>query len=182
MFDIGWSELLVIAAVALVVIGPKELPGVLRAIGHWTTKIRRMASEFQGQFQEAMREAEMADLKKTADELNETARSFTSDLASKYDPFDVAKESAYVPKPATETAAAGGTTGEVNSTVAGSASSDTPAPADPIALATPAPADTSLHQAAESDTVAAPPALEPAPPALGGSEPTPEPAPAKGAA
>ena len=62
MFDIGWSELLVIGIVALIAIGPKELPGALRALGQWTTKIRRMASEFQGQFQEAMREAEMADL------------------------------------------------------------------------------------------------------------------------
>jgi sec-independent protein translocase protein TatB len=62
MFDVGWSELLVIAVVALIAIGPKELPGVLRMVGQWTGKIRRMASEFQGQFQEAMREAEMADL------------------------------------------------------------------------------------------------------------------------
>ena len=64
MFDIGWSELVVIAVVALIAIGPKELPGVLRTVGQYMGKIRRMASEFQGQFQEAMREAEMADLKK----------------------------------------------------------------------------------------------------------------------
>ena len=69
MFDIGWSELVVIGVVALIVIGPKELPAVLRTLGQWMGKIRRMASEFQGQFQEAMREAEMADLKKQADEI-----------------------------------------------------------------------------------------------------------------
>lgn len=74
MFDIGWSELVVIAVVALVVIGPKELPTVLRTIGEWMTKIRRMASEFQGQFQDAMREAELADLKKQVD----TMTDFTS--------------------------------------------------------------------------------------------------------
>ena len=51
MFDIGWGELLVIGVVALIVIGPKELPGVLRSLGHWMGKIRRMAAEFQGQFQ-----------------------------------------------------------------------------------------------------------------------------------
>jgi sec-independent protein translocase protein TatB len=68
MFDIAWGEFVVIAVVALIVIGPKELPGVLRAIGQWTTKIRRMAAEFQGQFQEALREAEMADLKKEFDD------------------------------------------------------------------------------------------------------------------
>jgi sec-independent protein translocase protein TatB len=78
MFDIGWSEFVVIAVVALIAIGPKELPGVLRMVGQWMGKARRMASEFQGQFQEAMREAEMADLKKSFDEVKETATSFTS--------------------------------------------------------------------------------------------------------
>lgn len=78
MFDIGWSEFLVIAVVALIAIGPKELPGVLRTIGQWMGKARRMAAEFQGQFQEAMREAEMADLKKSFDEVREAASGFTS--------------------------------------------------------------------------------------------------------
>jgi sec-independent protein translocase protein TatB len=76
MFDIGWSELVVIAVVALIAIGPKELPGVLRTVGQWMGKARKMAGEFQGQFQEAMREAEMADLKKTFDEVKETATGF----------------------------------------------------------------------------------------------------------
>jgi sec-independent protein translocase protein TatB len=78
MFDIGWSELVVIAVVALIAIGPKELPGVLRMIGQWMGKARKMAAEFQGQFQEAMREAEMADLKKSFDEVKEAATGFTS--------------------------------------------------------------------------------------------------------
>ncbi len=78
MFDIGWSELVVIGVVALIAIGPKELPGVLRTVGQWMGKIRRMASEFQGQFQEAMREAEMADLKKEVDNLNQQASSFST--------------------------------------------------------------------------------------------------------
>jgi sec-independent protein translocase protein TatB len=77
MFDIGWSELALIAVVALVAIGPKELPGVLRTVGQWVGKVRRMASEFQGQFQEAMREAEMADLKKSFDEVREAASGFS---------------------------------------------------------------------------------------------------------
>lgn len=76
MFDFGWSELVVIAVVALIAIGPKELPGVLRMVGQWMGKARKMAGEFQGQFQEAMREAEMADLKKTFDEVKETATGF----------------------------------------------------------------------------------------------------------
>ena len=76
MFDIGWSELVVIAVVALIAIGPKELPGVLRMVGQWIGKARRMAAEFQGQFQEAMREAEMADIKKSFDEVKEAATGF----------------------------------------------------------------------------------------------------------
>ncbi len=75
MFDIGWSELLLIGVVALIAIGPKELPGVLRAMGHWTGKVRRMASEFQDQFREAMREAEVADLKRQFDEASAKATS-----------------------------------------------------------------------------------------------------------
>ena len=84
MFDIGWSELLVIAVVALIAIGPKELPGVLRNVGHWMGKVRRMAADFQSQFQEAMREAEMEDLKKHADNLNSAA----SALSKPFDPTD----------------------------------------------------------------------------------------------
>jgi sec-independent protein translocase protein TatB len=73
MFDIGWSELLLIGIVALVVIGPKDLPKVLRALGTMMSKVRSMASEFQGQFQDAMREAELSELKKEAEKLAATA-------------------------------------------------------------------------------------------------------------
>src|SRR3954470_25003555 len=85
MFDIGWGELVVIGIVALIAIGPKELPTVLRTVGQWMGKIRRMASEFQGQFQEAMREAEMADLKKQFDET-------TSAVKSTFDTTDIKNE------------------------------------------------------------------------------------------
>ena len=70
MFDLDWGELVVIGIVALIAIGPKELPTVLRTIGQWMGKVRRMANEFQGQFQEALREAEFADLKKHADDIS----------------------------------------------------------------------------------------------------------------
>jgi len=78
MFD--WNEIVLIGVVALIVIGPKELPAVLRTIGQWTTKIRRMAGEFQSQFQEAMREAEMADLKKQVEEVSHAAKVVSSDF------------------------------------------------------------------------------------------------------
>jgi len=83
MLDISWTEFLLIAIVALVFIGPKELPAVLRTIGQWTRKIRGMAAEFQSQFQEAMREAEMADLKKQVDDI---ATGLKQDINS-YDPL-----------------------------------------------------------------------------------------------
>ena len=70
MFNLGWGELVVIGIVALIAIGPKELPTVLRTLGQWMGKVRRMANEFQDQFQEALREAEFADLKKHADDIS----------------------------------------------------------------------------------------------------------------
>src|ERR1044072_6962550 len=75
MFDISWGKLVIIGVVALLVIGPKELPAVRRQLGQWMTKIRRMAPEFQGKFQEAMREAEMADLKKQFDDTTAAVKS-----------------------------------------------------------------------------------------------------------
>src|SRR5215469_1095911 len=79
MFDISWTEFLLIGIVALIVIGPKELPAVMRSLGQWTRKIRSLAADFQNQFHEAMREAEMADLKKQVDDM-------ASDIKS-YDPL-----------------------------------------------------------------------------------------------
>ncbi len=76
MFDISWTEFLLIGVVALIVIGPKELPAVMRTMGQWTRKVRSMAADFQGQFQEAMREAEMADLKKQVDDIAHDIKSY----------------------------------------------------------------------------------------------------------
>ncbi len=78
MFDIGGGELLVIGIVALVVIGPKELPGLLRTAGNAMGKVRRMASEFRGQFDEAMREAELDQAKKAFTDVNDVAQSATT--------------------------------------------------------------------------------------------------------
>jgi sec-independent protein translocase protein TatB len=110
MFDIGWGELLLIGIVALIAIGPKELPGALRTLGQWTAKLRRMAAEFQSQFQEAMREAEMADLKKQVDELTTEARSFTNfdpvgEVRREFESTQRQIENAMTPNPATETSA-----------------------------------------------------------------------------
>ncbi len=129
MFDISWTEFLLIGVVALIVIGPKELPGVLRTLGQWTRKVRSMANDFQNQFQEAMREAEMADLKKEVDDMaqglgkfdplkdvRDNVESIGKDFEKSLDspaapkPAEMAAEMA--PEPAAEPAADAGTAGE----------------------------------------------------------------------
>ncbi|TWF56422.1 Sec-independent protein translocase protein TatB [Neorhizobium alkalisoli] len=65
MFDIGWSEILVIAVVLIVVVGPKDLPPMLRAFGKMTSNFRKMAGDFRAQFDEALRESEFDDVRKT---------------------------------------------------------------------------------------------------------------------
>ncbi|HZG27194.1 MAG TPA: Sec-independent protein translocase protein TatB [Ensifer sp.] len=65
MLDIGWTELLVIAIVLIVVVGPKDLPPMLRAFGKMTKRLRVMAGEFRQQFDEALREAELDDVRQT---------------------------------------------------------------------------------------------------------------------
>ena len=69
MFDFDASKLLIVGVIALIFIPPKDLPRVLRQVGQFVGKMRRMASEFQGQFMEAMREADMADLREEARKL-----------------------------------------------------------------------------------------------------------------
>ncbi len=141
MFDIGWSELVVIGVVALIAIGPKELPGVLRAVGQWMGKIRRMASEFQGQFQEAMREAEMADLKKSVDEMTDTAKSYTN-----FDPIGTIRneiESITTDKPPASSAEAAA---PATSEASPAAPPDTAPPAPEVTPVTDAPATAPEHK------------------------------------
>lgn len=64
MFDIAWSELLLVAIVAILVVGPKELPGMLRALGRMLGKLRSTADDFRKQFDEAVREAGAEDLQR----------------------------------------------------------------------------------------------------------------------
>ena len=70
-FDIGWPEFLLIGVVALVVIGPKDLPAALRVAGYWVRKARTMSREFQSHFEQMLREAELdevrQELKKVTD-------------------------------------------------------------------------------------------------------------------
>ncbi len=75
MLDMSWGEVMLIGGVALIVIGPKDLPKALRTVGQVTTKLRRMAGEFQMQFNEAIREAELDDVRKEVDGIRNTVRS-----------------------------------------------------------------------------------------------------------
>ena len=74
MFDITSSKLLILAIVALIVIGPKDLPILLRTVGKYLSIIRRQAAEFRGQFDEAMREAELDGLKKEFEDVSSEVR------------------------------------------------------------------------------------------------------------
>jgi sec-independent protein translocase protein TatB len=71
MFDIGYSELLLIAVVALIVIGPKDLPRVMRTVGHWVGRARGMARHFRSGVDTMMREAELEEMEKKWREENE---------------------------------------------------------------------------------------------------------------
>jgi sec-independent protein translocase protein TatB len=89
MFEISWSELLILAVVALIFIGPKDLPVFFNTLGRYAGAVRRQANEFRRHFEDAMREAEMENLRKEFDGVREdlqrtareTAKSIEDDLA-----------------------------------------------------------------------------------------------------
>jgi sec-independent protein translocase protein TatB len=156
MFDIGWGELLVIGMVALVAIGPKELPGVLRTVGQWTGKLRRMAAEFQNQFHEAMREAELADLKKQVDEMTSEVRSYgsfdpVSDVRRELEKTQSQIENAMAEKPTAEKAAPQSVAENLASSMTSSAD---PVPADAPSAASNAAAPDATVQAPSEETSA----------------------------
>jgi sec-independent protein translocase protein TatB len=165
MFDLGWGKIVIIAVIALVVIGPKELPAVLRTVGQWMGKIRRMAAEFQGQFQEAMREAEMADLKKSIDAITDATRG----IGSGFDPVaSVSKdiETAFADKPQASPTVA---TGEPVATAAGEAAAapsvEPPVAVEPPVPLEPPPAPPPVAEAAGREETAAPSPAPVPPPA-----------------
>lgn len=71
MFDIGWDEMALIAVISLIVIGPKDLPVVLRQMGRWTRKAREMASEFHRGVDDMVRESELDELKKQVSKVSD---------------------------------------------------------------------------------------------------------------
>ncbi|MCF6118574.1 Sec-independent protein translocase protein TatB [Mesorhizobium muleiense] len=88
MFDIGWTEMLVIAIVMIVVVGPKDLPKMLRTFGRTTAKMRGMAADFQKQFNDALKEAELDDVKKSVDSLR--SLNPAAEIRKQLNPFEQA--------------------------------------------------------------------------------------------
>lgn len=84
--DIGWVELLIIAAVAIIVVGPKDLPRLMRILGQWVGKARSLAREFQRSFDDLVRESELDDLRKEVEELR--ALNPIDDIKKALDPTD----------------------------------------------------------------------------------------------
>lgn len=89
MFDLSWGEIALIGVVALIVIGPKELPGVLRGMGQALSKLRRMASDFQYQFNQALQEAEVDKVKSSISSVTDAVSSTPS---STFNPIDYARD------------------------------------------------------------------------------------------
>lgn len=124
MFDIGWSELLLVLVVALVVVGPKDLPRLIRMVGRWVGKARRMADQFRAGFDELTRETELDELRREISALrghNPVTR-FQEEFNR-----SILRAGAPAATPATESPSAG--------------TSETPAvaePAPPLAAETPA--------------------------------------------
>jgi sec-independent protein translocase protein TatB len=131
MFELSWGEIALIGVVALIVIGPKELPGVLRAMGQALAKLRRMASDFQYQFNQALQEAEVDKVKSSINSVTDGVSS-----TSNFNPIDYARDQIK------------SAVGEVKGTPATPAADmiGPPAP-DPLASAIPAPPNYSVDPA-----------------------------------
>ena len=167
MFEIGWTEMLVIAVVMIVVVGPKDLPKMLRTFGRTTAKLRAMAGDFQKQFNEALKEAELDDVKKSVDSLR--SLNPTTEIKKQLNPFEKAAADVRAgldtlkpkpPEPASPVAAASEPLKNGAAAMPGEAA--TP-PASTPAASTPAPAAVAAA-AATGTTAAAQPAAKAAAP------------------
>lgn len=132
MFDLDAGKLLIIGIVALLVIPPKDLPSVMRQVGQMVGKLRRMASDFQSQFMEAIRDSEFDEVRKNVTELRDSAT-----RAADYDPVaavrDELKQALGEGAPAANAAGTGTIAAEttlVNGAVASDGADASPVPAE----------------------------------------------------
>lgn len=166
MFEVGWSELLVIAVVMIVVVGPKDLPNMLRTFGRTAAKLRAMAGDFQKQFNEALKEAELDDVKSSIDSLR--GLNPMNEVRKQLNPFEQAAadvrsgvDTMMKPKPAADPTAPAADTPQAAEPLKNGAtdmpgvSAIEPAPAAPIF---PAMTDASVTASVSQAPVAAEPA------------------------
>jgi sec-independent protein translocase protein TatB len=193
MLEVGWSEILVIIIILIVVVGPKDLPKMLRTFATMSKKIRGMATEFQGQFNEALKDAELDDVRKSIQEvrnlnpanalkdafnpLRQAGEDVKRELQKSQNEIN-AKAAATLPV----AAAAGATAATAHSPAAPVAAAETintPAPAPSF---TPPPAPSSLGSSPPPSLVAAAPKAAPKPKTNAAkTAPKPEAAPKKAA-
>jgi sec-independent protein translocase protein TatB len=138
VFDIGWSEMAIILVVALVVVGPKDLPRLARTLGQWMAKGRSMAREFQRHIDDMAREAELQDLKESVQKISpagirdQISKAVDPDgtLGKSLDTRDINKSFNAPPKPATPPAEPAPAASAATTTPAVAAPATTP-PATP---------------------------------------------------
>lgn len=133
MFDIAWTEMLVIAVVTIVVVGPRDLPKVMRSVGSMVSKARALAGKFQSDMDQLARETELDDLRREAREMREHLNAPKRELNRMVNPL--ADEPAPARKPIPDSAGA-----EPPATLAGD-EAPKPEPALPVPDATPAPGE-----------------------------------------
>lgn len=114
MFDVGFSELVIIGLIALIVIGPKRLPGVARTLGHLAGRLRRYVDDVKA---DISREAELEELRKMRDDMQQAATSFETSVQSEINKTEadlnaVASEAAGEAPQAAEADPAAGATAE----------------------------------------------------------------------
>ncbi len=152
MLDIGWWELAVVAMIALIVIGPKDLPRIMRVVGRWAGKARAMAREFQSSVDDMVRESEVAEITKEVESV--ATFDVTKELDNAIDPTGAPAygDDGAAPSPASEAA---------DTAPADTAPPEPETQPAPPAAAEPAPADTAPPE--PETQPARPAAAEPAP-------------------
>lgn len=150
MFDVSWTEILIIGVVALIVVGPKELPALLRTLGRYMGVVKRQAAEFRAQFDEAMRETELEQLKKDVETVGRDMESTVREAER-----DLDKEMDEAKRQLDQAADAAKSEADAGATVNG-APALSEAPADQIASTSPAANGAALPEPVDGNLPASP--------------------------